>query len=82
MSNKINWSGDLVKLAYRANHNSSVKKSQQWKNRAARMRGARIGQSKRGSECLDNSSIRGLWECEACGYAFETTIVYSQTAAA
>lgn len=35
------------------------------------------------SEYLENSSIRHLWECEACGYAFETTIVYSpQTAAA
>ncbi len=26
------------------------------------------------SEWLDSSRVRHLWECEACGYAFETTI--------
>jgi len=29
------------------------------------------------SEYLDTSSVRHLWECEACGYAFETTVVYA-----
>ena len=29
------------------------------------------------SEHLDRSSIRHLWKCEACDYAFETTVVYS-----
>ena len=36
------------------------------------------------SEYLDTSCVRHLWECEACGYAFETTVVYARqvTAAA
>lgn len=29
------------------------------------------------SEHLDGSSVRHLWQCEACGYSFETTVVYS-----
>ena len=32
------------------------------------------------SEYLDKACIRHLWQCEACGYAFETTIVYSSEA--
>lgn len=26
------------------------------------------------SECLDGGKIRHLWQCEACGYSFETTV--------
>jgi len=26
------------------------------------------------SEHVDSRRVRHLWECEACGYAFETTI--------
>jgi hypothetical protein len=26
------------------------------------------------SECLENGSVRHLWHCEACDYAFETTV--------
>ena len=28
------------------------------------------------SEHLDERRVRHLWECEACGYAFETTVFY------
>jgi uncharacterized Zn finger protein len=34
------------------------------------------------SEYLDKARIRHLWQCEACGYAFETIVVYSSEAAA
>jgi uncharacterized Zn finger protein len=35
------------------------------------------------SEWLDDCRVRHLWECEACGYVFETTVVYpSQVTAA
>jgi len=29
------------------------------------------------SEWLDNARVRHLWTCEACGYAFETTVRYA-----
>lgn len=29
------------------------------------------------SEWLDNTRVRHLWTCEACGYAFETTVRYA-----
>ena len=32
------------------------------------------------SEWLDSSRVRHLWECEACGYAFETTIRFATAA--
>ena len=28
------------------------------------------------SEHLDSYRVRHLWQCEACGYSFETTVVY------
>lgn len=31
------------------------------------------------SECLDASRVRHLWQCEACGYAFETTVRFAAT---
>ncbi|HEY6861374.1 MAG TPA: hypothetical protein VI358_16505 [Pseudolabrys sp.] len=34
------------------------------------------------SEYLDKARIRHLWQCEACGYAFENIVVYSSEAAA
>jgi uncharacterized Zn finger protein len=33
------------------------------------------------SEYIDERRVRHLWECEACGYAFETTISFSGCAA-
>jgi hypothetical protein len=32
------------------------------------------------SECLDSCRVRHLWQCEACGYAFETTIRFAAAA--
>jgi transcription elongation factor Elf1 len=29
------------------------------------------------SECVDARRVRHLWECEACGYTFETTIRFA-----
>jgi transcription elongation factor Elf1 len=29
------------------------------------------------SEYLDGGGIRHLWQCEACGYRFETTVHYA-----
>jgi transcription elongation factor Elf1 len=29
------------------------------------------------SEYVDDRRIRHLWKCEACGYAFETTVSYA-----
>ena len=29
------------------------------------------------SEYVDERRIRHLWECEDCGYAFETTVRYA-----
>ena len=26
------------------------------------------------SECLEGGRVRHLWQCEACGYTFETTV--------
>jgi hypothetical protein len=33
------------------------------------------------SECLDRSRVRHLWHCEACDYAFETTVHFATAAA-
>ena len=33
------------------------------------------------SEYVDERRVRHLWQCEACGYAFETTISFTETAA-
>jgi hypothetical protein len=32
------------------------------------------------SEWVDSSRARHLWECEACGYAFETTVRFATAA--
>ena len=32
------------------------------------------------SEFVDARRVRHLWECEACGYAFETTIRFAAAA--
>jgi hypothetical protein len=32
------------------------------------------------SEWLDSCRVRHLWECEACGYAFETTVRFAAAA--
>ena len=32
------------------------------------------------SEWLDGCRVRHLWECEACGYAFETTVRFATAA--
>lgn len=29
------------------------------------------------SELVDERRVRHLWECDACGYAFETTVRYA-----
>jgi hypothetical protein len=29
------------------------------------------------SEYLDATRLRHLWQCEACGYSFETTVQYA-----
>jgi hypothetical protein len=31
------------------------------------------------SECLDGGRVRHLWQCEACGYSFETTVRFAAT---
>ena len=31
------------------------------------------------SEHIDDHRIRHLWNCEDCGYAFETTVIYPPT---
>ncbi|MFN3659198.1 MAG: hypothetical protein ACK4UO_18280 [Pseudolabrys sp.] len=33
------------------------------------------------SECLDGGRVRHLWRCEACDYAFETTVRFAVEAA-
>jgi transcription elongation factor Elf1 len=33
------------------------------------------------SERVTQSSVRHLWKCESCGYAFETTVSYVTEAA-
>lgn len=29
------------------------------------------------SEYLDSTKLRHLWQCEACGYSFETTVHFA-----
>jgi hypothetical protein len=33
------------------------------------------------SEYLDDTRVRHLWQCDACDYAFETTVRFAATAA-
>lgn len=33
------------------------------------------------SESFDECSVRHLWQCRACDYAFETTVSYEEVAA-
>ena len=33
------------------------------------------------SEYVDERRARHLWQCEACGYAFETTVSFARSAA-
>lgn len=33
------------------------------------------------SECLDGGRVRHLWRCDACDYAFETTVHFAVEAA-
>ena len=32
------------------------------------------------SELVDERRVRHLWQCEACGYAFETTVRFAEAA--
>ncbi|HEX5211310.1 MAG TPA: hypothetical protein VFW22_06205 [Pseudolabrys sp.] len=32
------------------------------------------------SELMDERHVRHLWQCEACGYAFETTVFFAEAA--
>ncbi len=32
------------------------------------------------SELVDDRRVRHLWQCDACGYAFETTIRFAEVA--
>ncbi len=32
------------------------------------------------SELVDDLRVRHLWECDACGYAFETTVRFAEAA--
>jgi uncharacterized protein with PIN domain len=34
------------------------------------------------SELIDELRVRHLWQCEACGYAFETTVHFAEVAEA
>jgi len=34
------------------------------------------------SGCLERGRVRHLWKCEACGYAFETTVRFEAEVAA
>jgi hypothetical protein len=34
------------------------------------------------SEYLDENGVRHLWKCDACDYAFETTVSYATSAVA
>jgi hypothetical protein len=34
------------------------------------------------SELLDEHRVRHLWQCDACGYAFETTVHFAEIAEA
>ena len=33
------------------------------------------------SEYFDYHRVRNLWECEACGHAYETTVSFARSAA-
>jgi ribosomal protein L37AE/L43A len=33
------------------------------------------------SEYVDDRRVRHLWQCEGCGYTFETTISFAKSAA-
>ena len=32
------------------------------------------------SELVDESRVRHLWQCDACGYVFETTVRFAEAA--
>ena len=32
------------------------------------------------SELVDEHRVRHLWQCDACGYAFETTVSFAEAA--
>ena len=32
------------------------------------------------SELVDESRVRHLWQCDTCGYAFETTVRFAEAA--
>ena len=32
------------------------------------------------SELVDERRVRHLWQCDACGYAFETTVRFAEAA--
>ena len=32
------------------------------------------------SELVDDRRVRHLWQCDACGYAFETTVRFAEAA--
>jgi hypothetical protein len=32
------------------------------------------------SELVDENRVRHLWQCDTCGYAFETTIKFAEAA--
>jgi uncharacterized Zn finger protein len=32
------------------------------------------------SELVDERRVRHLWQCDACGYAFETTVQFAEAA--
>ena len=32
------------------------------------------------SELVDDRRVRHLWQCEACGYAFETSVRFAEAA--
>ena len=32
------------------------------------------------SELMDERRVRHLWQCDACGYTFETTIAFAEAA--
>jgi uncharacterized Zn finger protein len=32
------------------------------------------------SELVDERRVRHLWQCDACGYAFETTVHFAEAA--
>jgi ribosomal protein S27AE len=34
------------------------------------------------SELIDERRVRHVWQCDACGYAFETTVSFAEVAEA